>query len=93
MTVIPPEIILAPAGPQKVPLLGTVTQILGTGPNSLQGQPTWQLKTPYQVGLYIGGMLQLWTARGGADATDVANGIVRAGDWSVTGVIWYQDQL
>lgn len=87
--IIPPEIAFANQSPQKVPLLQGVTSILGAA-NSLQGISTGQLRTPYMVALRIGGIMQYWTARAGVDATDVANGIARAGDFLQTGIIWYQ---
>lgn len=90
--VIPPELAFAPYGAQKVPLLRNITSILGAT-NSLQGLSTGQLSTPYMVALLIGGLMQFWTAKGGVDATDVANGVCQSGDFAQTGIVWYQNPI
>ena len=88
-TVLPIEVFLAGSSPQRVPLLNQITALLGTTANCLQAVNTSQLKTPYMVQLLLGGPPQFWTAKSGTDATDVANGIVAAGDTAQTGIVWY----
>jgi hypothetical protein len=87
--IISADVAFASAGAQKVPLLQGVTSILGAT-NSLQAVATAQLRCPYMVAVQIGGVTQFWTAKGGTDATDVANGICQAGDYAETGIVWYQ---
>ena len=77
-------------GAQIVPLLRNITQILGSGSNSLQSVGTSELNPPFMVGLYINGILQFWEARAGSDATNLAQGILQAGDYAQTGIIWYK---
>jgi hypothetical protein len=89
--IIPATTAFAAFGAVEVPLLQNITALVGTTANCLQSLATWNLETPYTVGLAIpGSPIQFWTARGGTDATDAANGIVQAGDWAETGVVWYK---
>jgi hypothetical protein len=51
-----------PAGftPTNVDFLGAITQLTGTGFNSLAAVPTVQLQIPYAVDVLIGGQPQRW---------------------------------
>lgn len=90
---IPPLVAFMAFGAQEVPILQNITALLGTASNCLQSVATDKLAVPYTVALQLGGPLQFWTARAGSDPTDVPNGIVQAGDWIATGVVWYNSQI
>jgi hypothetical protein len=91
--IVPPLVAFAAFGAQEVPILQNITALLGTTANCLQAVATDKVQGPYTVALMLPGLpIQFWTARGGTDATDVSNGIVQAGDFAATGVVWYQSQ-
>ena len=89
--IIPPLIAFAAFWAQEVPILQNITAILGTTANCLQAVATDKVQGPYTVALMLPGQpIQFWTALGGTEATDVPNGLCRAGDWAQTGVVWHQ---
>lgn len=89
----PPAESLIMAGAQAVPLLQSITAIAGTTPNCLQAIATAAFTGPTAVLVRIGGLTQMWICQAGVDATDVPNGICQAGDWAVTGNVWYQGSI
>ncbi len=60
-TVIP-----AGFGPLSVPFLSAITQLAGTGYNSLAAVPTAQLPIPFAVDILVGNVPQRWFLVAGA---------------------------
>lgn len=90
----PPGESFVAAGAEAIVFLQNITALLGTAANCLQAIVTSSplLTGPLTVAINIGGPTQLWTLKTGADPTDAPNGIIRAGDWAISGLVWYQSQ-
>lgn len=84
-----PSLIPANFMPQTVPFVATVSQLTGSGTNSLAAIPTTVLPTPYVIEVTIG-YDQRWELQAGTFATAV--GVQRPNDYNaVTNAkVWVQ---
>jgi hypothetical protein len=81
-------------GAVTIPFLTVVTQHEGVTNAAMANIPTLNIETPYTVQVLIDGEQETWVLMAGSDATDVANGILRGNDWSVSNAkVWYQNSI
>lgn len=92
---IPPPTNFSQFGAQNIPLLPGITALEGSTVIALANITTVYLAVPFTIMIIIGGVNQLWTLKGGTDADDPTNGIVRPNDYNglTNAKVWSQSTV